>query len=215
MTTRPLTDQQQRVLTFLEDFSREKGFPPTLREIGEAIGLTNVNAVRGHVTALEKKGYIAKEPDKARSIRILHAPSPLSRLKRKLHKVLRTDEGVFHRIVMGLAWSTWRARTILEGPPADWIVEALQREAVERGWNLLDFKVRPDHVRVAVEIWPNHSAEQTVRRFQAAGLAVMRRRRRELTEKRLWGFGYVATSDPELIDELVERLLSEQSDKGQ
>ena len=168
MTIRPLTDQQRKVLRFVDDFSQENGFPPTMREIGRAVGLANVSAVRGHLSALEKKGYIAKDPDKARSIRVLHTPSTISRLKRKLHKVLRTNEGVFHRILMGLAWPTWEARPALEGPQSEWVVEALAREAVERGWTLNDVTVRPDHVSVVVEIWPNHSAEQTVRRLQAA-----------------------------------------------
>ena len=46
MSTRPLTDQQDTVLTFITRFVQEHGFPPTLREIGDAIGLANVNAVR-------------------------------------------------------------------------------------------------------------------------------------------------------------------------
>jgi len=62
----PLTDQQEKVLATVEDYVARNGFPPTLREIGDALGLANVNAVRGHVSALEKKGYITKEPEKAR-----------------------------------------------------------------------------------------------------------------------------------------------------
>ena len=79
MEARPLTDQQESVLTFVEEFSRDRGFPPTLREIGDALGLPNVNAVRGHLAALEKKGYITRAPDKARSIQVVHAPSAISR----------------------------------------------------------------------------------------------------------------------------------------
>ena len=113
---RPLTPKQQAILDFVGEFSRDHGFAPSLREIGEAVGLTNVSAVRGHVAALEKKGYIAKEADKARSIRFLK-PSPFSAFKRKLHEVFRTDHGVIHRVVLALAWPTFRHRPSYFIPP--------------------------------------------------------------------------------------------------
>ena len=211
MTAKPLTAQQQRVLTFLEGFLSEHGFPPTLREIGEAIGLSNVSAVRGHVAALEKKGYVAKTPEKARSISIVRSPSPVSRLKRKLHEVLRTDEGVLHRVVYGLAWTTWRRKPHLDGPLRHRMTEAIDREALEHGWHVLDRRVEPDHVVVIVEVWPNHSAEQTIHRIQSAGRALQRRHAEASPDERLWGRGYVVTTDLELLDQLVVKLLNEQA----
>ena len=211
MVNKPLTAQQQRVLTFLEGSLRERGFPPTLREIGEALGLSNVSAVRGHVIALEKKGYIAKTPEKARSISIIHSPSPISRFKRKLHEILRTDEGVLHRVVYGLAWATWRRKPHFDGPLRDRMSEAIDREALERGWHVLDRRVEHDHVVVILEVWPNHSAEQTVHRLQSAGRALRHRHTEAFPDGRLWGRGYVVTTDLELLDELVVKLLNEQA----
>ena len=101
-----LTAQQHKVLTAAAQYQDEHGFPPTLGELGALVGLPNVNAVRGHLGALEKKGYITRVPDKARSIRIIRPPSTYSRLKRRLHQVFHTDEGVVHRVVYGLAWAT-------------------------------------------------------------------------------------------------------------
>jgi repressor LexA len=57
---RPLTPRQQTILDFVGEFSRDRGFAPSLREIGQAVGLTNISAVRGHVVALEKKGRISR-----------------------------------------------------------------------------------------------------------------------------------------------------------
>ena len=99
---KPLTNRQSSVLEFVAKYSYRRGFPPTLREIGDGTGLSNVSAVRGHIMALEKKGYITKDPDKARSIRIVHSPSALSKLKRQLHEFARTDEGVLHKIIYGV-----------------------------------------------------------------------------------------------------------------
>ena len=211
METRPLTPQQQKVLTFVEEFSERRGFPPTLREIGDAIGLANVNAVRGHLAALEKKGYITKTPEKARSIRVVHSPSAFSEFKRKLHEVFRTDDGVVHGMVYGLAWTTRRRAPVLIGPRRKRIDEAFEREAVEHGWTILAKRIEPDHVVLVVEVWPNHSAELTVRRFQAAGRAARRRYPKEFSTQELWEKGYVATTDLDLLDELVQRALREKA----
>lgn len=208
MDSRPLTGQQQNVLQFIQDFSERRGYPPTLREIGEAIGLTNVNAVRGHVEALERKGHITRTPDKARSIQLTGKPSALSHVKRKLHEVFKTDEGVLHRVVYGLAWATWRRMPLLTGPRAEWMKAAFEREAVEHGWTLTDCRIEPDHVVLVVETWPNHSPEKTVRRFQSAGRAVRRKHAHDFPGETLWEKGYAATTSLHLLESLVARLLA-------
>ena len=208
-----LTEPQHRVLGFLESFAGRTGYPPTLEEIGEAIGLSNVSAVRGHLVALEKKGYITRVPDKARSIRIIHRPSSLSRLKEKLHQVLRTDEGVLHHVVYGLAWLTWRRTTFLSGPRRGWVSEALESECTEHGWGLLEKRIGPDHVVVVVKTWPNHSPELVVGRFKAAGDAVRRRHPGEFHGPSLWERGYAVTTDIELLGGLLDELRDEQASK--
>jgi SOS-response transcriptional repressor LexA len=210
MPDKPLTGQQQRVLAFVREFLEENGFPPTFREIGDAIGLASVNAVRGHLFALEKKGYITKTPDKARSIQIVHPPSALSRVQRRLHEVWGTDEGVFHRVVYGVAWPTHDRTPFLTGLRASLIAEAIEHEAVEHGWTVLDKHVEPDHVVVIVQTWHNHSAQRTVHRFQAAGNAVKNHHPREFPRGSLWGRGYVSTTDLGVLGELVTRLLDNQ-----
>lgn len=208
MSLKPLTGQQERVLEFVSEFLGRRGFPPTLREIGEAVGLANVNAVRGHVLALEKKGYITKDPEKARSIQIVHTPSALSRAKRVLHEVWGTDVGVLHQVTYGLAWTTWRRTAWLTGRAAALLREALEREAVEHGWTLADARIQADHVVITVQVWPNHSAQQTVHRLQSAGSAERRRRPEALPNHPLWGPGYAATTDLASLDRLVNELLS-------
>ena len=202
-----LTLQQQRVLAFVDGFLGHTGYPPTLKEIGEAIGLSNVNAVRGHLTALEKKGYVSRVPDKARSIRILHKPSAFSTLKRKIHEALRTDEGVVHQVVYGLAWVTHGRRQHFTGMHRVWMGEALDGEAAEHGWALLDRRIEPDHVALVVKTWPNHSPELAVGRFKAAGEAMMGQHGGGCADGPLWGRGYAATTDVELLDELLGELL--------
>lgn len=208
---KPLTNQQKKVLKVVEDYVQRDGFPPTQREIGEAIGVSNVSAVRGHLLALEKKGYITRHAERARSIRVLHSPSAFSRFKQKLHEVFRTDERVFHQIVYGLAWVTWQRRPDFKDPRRQLLAQAFEREAIEHGWRLIEKRIEPDHVVLIVGTWPNHSPELAVRRFQAAGRAVKRRYRRQFSEQPLWGRGYVATTDLGALDELVRSFLNELS----
>lgn len=215
MNAKPLTEQQQKVLDVISDHSHRTGFPPTLREIGHALGLPHVNAVRGHLAALERKGYITKDPDKARSIRVIGAPSAMSRVKRRLHEVFRTNEGVAHHIVFGLAWATWKRQPLLTGRRRDLISDALDREAAEHGWRLVSKRIGSDHVAVVAEIWPNHSPELAVRRFQSAGRAAKRRHAGEFPGNHLWNRGYVATTDIELLDQLVEEMLTPEDTAAQ
>jgi repressor LexA len=66
-----LNKRQQQVLDYIKKFVREKGYPPSVREIGKAIGLSSSSTVHNHLTQLEKKGYIRKDPTKPRAIEIL------------------------------------------------------------------------------------------------------------------------------------------------
>jgi repressor LexA len=66
-----LTERQRQVLQFIKDEIRSKGYPPSVREIGEAIGLSSSSTVHGHMARLEEKGYIRRDPTKPRAIEVL------------------------------------------------------------------------------------------------------------------------------------------------
>src|SRR4030043_478882 len=72
---RVLTPTQQKVITFLKYFLREKGFPPTLREIASHFGLKGPKAPQKTLNILERKGYIRKVPGGSRAIEILNFPA--------------------------------------------------------------------------------------------------------------------------------------------
>lgn len=204
---RPLTIKQRAIFDFLSEHVRERGFPPTLREIGEAIGLSNVSAVRGHVEALEKKGYIAKDPEKARSIRIVHSPSILSRFKKKLHKFARTDEGVLHKVVYGIALVTHSRHAFFTAKRAQLMDKTLGRRATEHGWTFRACRIQTDHIVLVVEVWPNHSPELVVSRIRQAGQAVRKRSGGVFAGRALWERGYAITTDLAQLDAMVKQLL--------
>jgi repressor LexA len=66
-----ISDRQQSILEFIRSEVRERGYPPSVREIGEAVGLASSSTVHGHLDRLEKKGYIRRDPTKPRAIELL------------------------------------------------------------------------------------------------------------------------------------------------
>ncbi|MEK4578271.1 helix-turn-helix domain-containing protein [Bacillus sp. FSL R12-0074] len=68
---KPLTPRQAQVLTFMQQKVIENGYPPTVREIGEEIGVSSPSTVHSHLIHLEEKGYIHRDPSKSRAIKIL------------------------------------------------------------------------------------------------------------------------------------------------
>jgi repressor LexA len=65
----PLTDRQDLILQFIRHSIRERGYPPTLREIGAQMGIRSTNGVSDHLRALERKGYLRREDMKSRALR--------------------------------------------------------------------------------------------------------------------------------------------------
>lgn len=65
-----LTPRQYEILAFIERFTEGHGFPPSLRDIGAAFGITSTNGVSEHLDALEARGAIARTPGIARGIRV-------------------------------------------------------------------------------------------------------------------------------------------------
>jgi repressor LexA len=68
---RDLSERQKRILEFLQEFIGERSFPPTIREIGEKVGITSTSVVKYNLDALEKKGFIERDRDISRGIRLL------------------------------------------------------------------------------------------------------------------------------------------------
>lgn len=66
-----LGEKQQLILDYLKEQILAKGYPPSVREIGQAVGLKSTSTVHGHLERLEKKGIIRRDPTKPRAIEIL------------------------------------------------------------------------------------------------------------------------------------------------
>src|SRR6185295_3015900 len=72
-----LTKRQAQTLDFIRQSIEERGYPPTLREIGESMGIRSTNGVNDHLRALERKGYLRREDMKSRALRLVsQEPEP-------------------------------------------------------------------------------------------------------------------------------------------
>ena len=73
-----LTDRQQLILEFIRSEVERKGYPPSVREIGEAVGLQSSSTVHGHLQRLEELGYISDRPNR---LEVLNSESGASRVR--------------------------------------------------------------------------------------------------------------------------------------
>jgi len=70
-----LTDRQRGILDFIETNMRDRGYPPSVREIGEAVGLSSSATVHNHLATLQKLGYLHRDPTKPRAIEVRYEAS--------------------------------------------------------------------------------------------------------------------------------------------
>jgi repressor LexA len=71
---KPATERQRRILEIIGDFTAEHGYPPSVREIGERVGLSSSSTIHAHLKALERRGLISRDPTKPRALRSSASP---------------------------------------------------------------------------------------------------------------------------------------------
>ena len=75
MTPTNLTKRQQQILDFIEHQTNDRGYPPSVREIGEAVGLASPSTVHSHLANLQRLGYLRRDPTKPRAIEVRYDPT--------------------------------------------------------------------------------------------------------------------------------------------
>jgi repressor LexA len=66
-----LTDRQAKILDFIRQVTRVRNYPPSVREIGEAVGLSSSSTVHNHLNQLERRGLIRRDPSKSRTVQLV------------------------------------------------------------------------------------------------------------------------------------------------
>jgi repressor LexA len=67
-TDTPLSPRQRQILAFIERYKRDRGFPPTVREIQKGVGLQSPSSVHAHLRKLERSGYLTRQPSRSRTL---------------------------------------------------------------------------------------------------------------------------------------------------
>lgn len=79
-----LSQRQKRILDYIGRHTQEKGYPPTVREIGEGVGLRSSSTVHSHLKALQNLGYIVRDAALTRAIRLADSLNPIPAMKQDL-----------------------------------------------------------------------------------------------------------------------------------
>ena len=74
MSDRALSGKRRQILEFIAEQVRDRGYPPSVREIGEAVGLTSSSTVHAHLRVLQQEGYLERDPSKPRAIVVQFEP---------------------------------------------------------------------------------------------------------------------------------------------
>ena len=83
MTDTTLTGKRREILNFIDAQLRERGYPPSVREIGEAVGLTSSSTVHAHLATLQRQGFLRRDPTKPRAIEVRYDPASGSPVERR------------------------------------------------------------------------------------------------------------------------------------
>jgi repressor LexA len=75
-----LSGKRLQILNFIADRQRDRGYPPSVREIGEAVGLTSSATVHTHLAVLQREGYLSRDPSKPRAIQVHFDPDTTTKL---------------------------------------------------------------------------------------------------------------------------------------
>ena len=75
MADKQISTRQRAILDFIESETRDRGYPPSVREIGEAVGLTSPSTVHSHLNTLTRLGYLRRDPTKPRAIEVRWDPN--------------------------------------------------------------------------------------------------------------------------------------------
>ncbi|MBK6915942.1 MAG: transcriptional repressor LexA [Deltaproteobacteria bacterium] len=101
-----LTDRQRQALEYITDCLSARGYPPTLREIGEHMGIRSTNGVNDHLKALERKGYLVREELKSRALRPVDLKEPREEIEVDIlgrvaaGEPILAEENVIDRVVV-------------------------------------------------------------------------------------------------------------------
>lgn len=119
-TKKELTKKQKRVLLFLEQFTQEHGFPPTVREIAHHLGMSGPHSAKRFLDMLQGKGYIRRLAKSSRAIEMIHSTTNLSPVRMvpligrvRAGKPLLAEENIEATLALDKHFARWNNAFLL------------------------------------------------------------------------------------------------------
>lgn len=174
---RSLSERQQQILDMIRVYVRKNGYPPTVREIADSVGLSSISSVHAHLKNLEKSNHIRRNAAMSRAIEIVEDPpvSPDPSLPASLHDMHMVDVPFCGRITAGLPidalehWEeTYPLPLSLVGSRDAFILEVVGDSMIEAGIHdgdlaIVEKRSTVANGEIAVAMLPDDTA--TIKRF--------------------------------------------------
>ena len=202
---RNLTKRQAEILEYIQEQILRSNTTPSLVEIAQKFGIRSPNGVRNHILALEKKGYITRSADKARSIQlVIPPPGTVSRIITSAKKKIWTKRHYFFYLPVYISLRTRKSYSFFIDAYARELEREVRRIAANHDWEILELTIMPDELTIALIASPDHSVERIVRNLKNFTLSLALKHPVHFHGKQIWASGFAASTDRWGLNQLRE-----------
>jgi putative transposase len=122
------------------------------------------------------------------------------------------DEHRVHLLIYHLVWCPKRRKPILTGQLKDRLIQLVEQKCAEKGWNIIEFAVQPDHVHLFVRVWPSDSVAEIVKELKGFTSFSLRQEFKPIVSKlpSLWTRSYFAATAGNVSAETIQRYIEAQ-----
>jgi putative transposase len=122
------------------------------------------------------------------------------------------DEHRVHLIVYHLIWCPKRRKALLTGKLEERLVQLIEQKCLEKGWDILELAVQPDHLHLFVRLWPSDSAAEVVKALKAFTSYHLRQEFQPILSKlpSLWTRSYFASTAGNVSAETIQKYIEAQ-----
>jgi putative transposase len=121
------------------------------------------------------------------------------------------DEHRVHLIVYHLVWTPKRRKAVLLNAIAVECRHLIEQKCIERGWQIIELAIQPDHIHLFIQVWPTDSAAEVVKECKGVTSRVLRKKYPQLQKlPSLWTRAYFASTADNVAPETLERYIAAQ-----
>jgi putative transposase len=122
------------------------------------------------------------------------------------------DEHRVHLLIYHLVWCPKRRKPILTGQLKDRLIQLVEQKCAEKGWDIIEFAVQPDHVHLFVRVWPSDSVAEIVKELKGFTSFSLRQEFKPIVSKlpALWTRSYFAATAGNVSAETIQRYIEAQ-----